>query len=130
MQRGDREAVVYLACPAQTDEGWAYLLSLSMLSQPEFAVESWGAGFCQVPARKLDFDREETSNIFRQTHALGNWVVNLDELLDRRLLRDRNIKVIRYKQTATQGRNLVISSTASDALLRATIYNKLQTLTP
>jgi S-DNA-T family DNA segregation ATPase FtsK/SpoIIIE len=34
-----------------------------------------------VPARKLNFDKEETSHIFRQTHALGNWVVNLDELL-------------------------------------------------
>ena len=24
MQRGDRESVVYLPCPAQTEEGWRY----------------------------------------------------------------------------------------------------------
>ena len=130
MQRGDRESVVYLACPAQTDESWSYLLAISMLCQPDFALESWQAGFCQVPARKLNFDKEETNRVFQQTHNLGNWVVNFDELLDRRLLRDRNIKVIRYKQSATQGRNLVISSKASDELLRATIHCKLQGLLP
>ena len=26
MQRGDRESVVYLACPAQTEVGWRYYL--------------------------------------------------------------------------------------------------------
>jgi S-DNA-T family DNA segregation ATPase FtsK/SpoIIIE len=130
MQRGDRESVVYLACPAQTDEGWRYYLALTLLCEPEFALESWKAGQCQLPARRLNFDKAETNHVFRQTHALGNWVVNLDELLDRRLLRDRNIKVIRYRQTATQGRALIISSNASDALLRATIQNKLHPLLP
>ena len=130
MQRGDRESVVYLTCPAQTEEGWSHLLAVSVLCDPEVALEAWNSGYCRLPARKLNFDKEETSQIFQQTHALGNWVVNLDELLDRRLLKDRNIRIIRYKQTATQGRNLIISSTASDALLRATIHNKLRELVP
>lgn len=130
MQRGDRESVVYLTCPAQTAEGWSYLLGLSALCHSEYALESWEHGQCQIPARKLNFDHESTSHIFKQTHDLGNWVVNLDELLDRRLLRDRDIKVIRYRQSATRGRNLVISSTASDALLRATLHNKLDALLP
>ena len=130
MQRGDRESVVYLACPAQTEVGWHYYLALTLLCEPDFALESWNAGQCQLPARRLNFDKAETNHVFRQTHALGNWVVNLDELLDRRLLRDRNIKVIRYRQTATQGRALIISSNASDALLRATIQNKLRPLLP
>ncbi|HVS70825.1 MAG TPA: FtsK/SpoIIIE domain-containing protein [Phycisphaerae bacterium] len=130
MQRGDRESVVYLACPAQTEVGWRYYLAAALLCEPEFAIESWNAGFCQLPARRLNFDKAETNHIFRQTHALGNWVVNLDELLDRRLLRDRDIRVIRYRQTTTQGRSLIISSNASDALLRATIQNKLRPLLP
>jgi S-DNA-T family DNA segregation ATPase FtsK/SpoIIIE len=103
---------------------------MALLCEPEFALESWNAGLCQLPARRLNFDKAETNHVFRQTHALGNWVVNLDELLDRRLLRDRNIKVIRYRQSATQGRSLIISSNASDALLRATIQNKLRPLVP
>jgi S-DNA-T family DNA segregation ATPase FtsK/SpoIIIE len=130
MQRGDRESVVYLACPAQTEVGWRYYLAMALLCEPEFAIESWNAGLCQLPARRLNFDKAETNHVFTQTHALGNWVVNLDELLDRRLLRDRNIKVIRYRQTATQGRSLIISSNASDALLRATIQNKLRPFVP
>ena len=48
--------------------------------------------------------------IFRETHDLGNWVVNFDELLDRRQLFNQGVRVIRYKQSATQGRNLIISS--------------------
>lgn len=130
MHRGSRESIVYLACPAQTDIGWKYYLAMALLCEPEFALDSWHDGRSQLPARRLNFDKTETNKIFMQTHALGNWVVNYDELLDRRLLRDRDIKVIRYRQTNTQGRSLIISSRASDTLLNATIQNKLTPFIP
>ena len=57
-----------------------------------------------------------TASIFQEIHNLGNWVVNYDELLDRRQLLNQSVKVIRYKQCATQGRNILISSTASLSL--------------
>ena len=63
-----------------------------------------------LPARKLDFNDPLTASIFKEIHNLGNWVVNYDELLDRRQLLNQNVKVIRYKQCATQGRNILISS--------------------
>ena len=59
-----------------------------------------------------------TSRIFQETHDLGNWVVNFDELLDRRQLLNQDVRVIRYKQSVTQGRNLIISSRAPLGLLR------------
>ena len=130
LRKGDKESVVFLTCPAQTVLGWQYLLAVSIVKAPQFAIASWQSGKCQIPAKQLDFDREETSEIFNQTHALGNWVVNLDDLLDRRLLRHKDVKIIRYKQSASQGRNLIISSRAEDHLLRVTLEKKLGGLVP
>ena len=58
-------------------------------------------------------------------YNLANWVVNYDELLDRRQLQNQNVHIIRYKQSATQGRNLVISSKASSGLLKSMLNNRL-----
>jgi S-DNA-T family DNA segregation ATPase FtsK/SpoIIIE len=82
-----------------------------------------------LPSRQLDFRDLNTSKIFDETHSLGNWVVNLDELLDRRQLMNQDVRVIRYKQSATMGRNLIISSKAPLGLLRTMVRNRLRALT-
>jgi S-DNA-T family DNA segregation ATPase FtsK/SpoIIIE len=69
-----------------------------------------------------------TASIFKEIHNLGNWVVNYDELLDRRQLLNQNVKVIRYKQCATQGRNILISSTAPLSLLRSMVFGRIKDL--
>ncbi len=81
-----------------------------------------------LPARKLDFNDPSTASIFKEIHNLGNWVVNYDELLDRRQLVNQNVKVIRYKQCATQGRNILISSTAPLSLLRSMVLSRIKDL--
>ena len=81
-----------------------------------------------LPARKLDFNDPLTASIFKEIHNLGNWVVNYDELLDRRQLLNQNVKVIRYKQCATQGRNILISSTAPLSLLRSMVFGRVKDL--
>ncbi len=43
-----------------------------------------------MPARQLDFQDPRTAHIFEETHNLGNWVANYDELLDRRQLLNQN----------------------------------------
>ncbi|MHC1763386.1 MAG: FtsK/SpoIIIE domain-containing protein [Verrucomicrobiia bacterium] len=78
--------------------------------------------------RCLDFDQQSVDRIFRETHELATWVVNQDELLDRKLLEARNVKVIRYVQSATHGRNLIISSDARETLLVNTLKEKLKSL--
>lgn len=127
---GDNNSVVYLTCPAQTQNGWDYLNALAVLKDRDYAERVWQTGSCLVPARKLNFDKPETTRIFADTHALGSWVVNFDELLDRRILRHRNVQVIRYRQSSVGGRNLIISSKANDTLLRATLHQKLSSLVP
>jgi DNA segregation ATPase FtsK/SpoIIIE, S-DNA-T family len=127
---GKNSSTLLLTSPAQTSVGWAYLNAIASILDCDYARRAWEDQACLVPAKKLNFDKEETARIFEDTHALGNWVVNFDDLLDRRILRHRDIKVIRYRQSSSSGRNLIISSKAKETLLRATLLQKLSSLLP
>jgi S-DNA-T family DNA segregation ATPase FtsK/SpoIIIE len=94
---GDRTIRLQLTCPAQTETGWAYLYSIAALCA-NGADDAWDVGKCPVLMRSLDFDDQNVDRIFRETHELATWVVNQDELLDRKLLEARHVKVIRYVQ--------------------------------
>ena len=119
------KSVVYLCCPVQTKEGWSFITALTTFIKGDWdGVESKRL----LPARKLDFNDPLTASIFKEIHNLGNWVVNYDELLDRRQLLNQNVKVIRYKQGATQGRNILISSTAPLSLLRSMVFGRVKDL--
>jgi S-DNA-T family DNA segregation ATPase FtsK/SpoIIIE len=121
----DMKSVVYLCCPVQTTAGWSFITALTT-----FLRGDWDGVTSKrlLPARKLDFNDPVTASIFREIHNLGNWVVNYDELLDRRQLLNQSVKVIRYKQGATQGRNILISSTASLSLLRSMVLGRVKDL--
>jgi S-DNA-T family DNA segregation ATPase FtsK/SpoIIIE len=121
----DMKSVAYLCCPVQTQEGWSFITAVTT-----FLKGDWenSAGRRLLPARKLDFNDPLTASIFKEIHNLGNWVVNYDELLDRRQLLNQNVKVIRYKQCATQGRNILISSTAPLNLLRSMVFGRIKAL--
>ena len=123
--RDDMKSVVYLCCPVQTREGWAYLTAIASVLRGD-----WDGDVARrlLPARQLDFRDSVTARIFEETHNLANWVVNYDELLDRRQLLNHHVKVIRYKQSATQGRNLIVSSKAPLGLLRSMVLGRLRAL--
>jgi S-DNA-T family DNA segregation ATPase FtsK/SpoIIIE len=123
----EEKSIVYLCCPAQTNEGWAYLTAIASYFRPDWDADGKGR---YLPARQLDFHDPETSKIFEETHNLGNWVINFDELLDRRQLVNQGVRVIRYKQAATQGRNLLVSSNASLGLLQSMLHNRIRDLIP
>lgn len=127
VSEGDRKVRLQLTCPAQTETGWAYLYSVAALCA-QGADDAWNIGKCPVLMRTLDFDDQSVDRIFRETHELATWVVNQDELLDRKLLEARQVKVIRYVQSATHGRNLIISSSARETLLVNTLKEKLRAL--
>lgn len=121
----DMKSVVYLCCPVQTKEGWLFITALTTFIKGDWdGIEKKRL----LPARKLDFNDPLTASIFREIHNLGNWVVNYDELLDRRQLLNQSVKVIRYKQGATQGRNILISSTAPLSLLRSMVFGRVKDL--
>ena len=121
----DMKSVVYLCCPVQTNEGWSFITALTTFIKDDWdGVESPRL----LPARKLDFNDPLTASIFNEIHSLGTWVVNYDELLDRRQLLNQNVKVIRCKQGGTQGRNILISSTAPLSLLRSMVFVRVKDL--
>lgn len=128
VSEGDRKVRLQLTCPAQTETGWAYLYSFAFLCA-NGADEAWSVGKCPVYMRCLDFDERQVDRIFKDTHDLATWVINQDELLDRKLLEAHpEVRVIRYVQSATHGRNLIISSGARDTLLLNTLKEKLRAL--
>lgn len=121
----DMKSVAYLCCPVRTQEGWSFITALTTFIKGDWdGIQSKRL----LPARKLDFNDPQTSSIFREIHNLGNWVVNYDELLERRQLLNQKVKVIRYKQGVTQGRNILISSTAPLSLLRSMVLSRVQDL--
>jgi S-DNA-T family DNA segregation ATPase FtsK/SpoIIIE len=126
--RFDRDAVLLLACPAQTAAGWNYLDGLAVLADAELALAARKRGFCRVPDRRTVLQSDETRQVLDETHRLGAWVVNFDDLLDRRQFLNSGISVIRYKHAAGTNRSLIISSKASDTLLRATLCGRLRAL--
>jgi len=125
MAPADMKSVVYLTCPVQTRDGWAYLTAVA-----SFLTGQWNApeDTRYIPARQLDFRDPEASRILEETHNLGSWVANHDELLDRRQLSEQGVQIIRYKQTGTTGRSLVISSTAPLGLLKSMVRRRLHDL--
>ncbi|MGO7532760.1 FtsK/SpoIIIE domain-containing protein [Rhizobium leguminosarum] len=126
--KGERDAVVYLTCPAQTEAGWRHLDAVAALSNAEDASNSRLRGQCRIPVRNTDVKSPITHRILQETHELGNWVVNFDDLLDRRQLLNNEIKIIRYKHAADGERSLIVSSKAPDNFLRATLKNRLKLL--
>lgn len=121
----DLKSAVYLCCPVQSREGWAFLSAATTFLKGDFREDGDRR---LLPTRQLDFHDPRTARIFAETHDLGAWVVNHDELLDRRQLQNQKVRVIRYKQSATQGRNVVISSLALLGLLRAMVRTRLNGL--
>ena len=123
--RFDRDAVLHLTCPAQTPSGWSYLDGIAVLEDADLALAARKRDHCRVPDRRTMLQSDLTRQVLDETHNLGAWVVNFDDLLDRRQLLNSGISVIRYKHAAGSNRSLIISSTASDSLLRATLCNRI-----
>jgi len=121
----DMKSVVYLTSPAQCEEGWKYITAITTFLKGDWDNNSQKR---LLPSRQLDFNDKKTASIFKEIHQLGSWVVNYDELLDKRQLLNQKVHVIRYKQTTTQGRNLLISSTASLGLLKSMIISRISDL--
>lgn len=123
--RDDMKSVVYLCCPVQSREGWAYMTSIATVLKGD-----WDGNTARklLPARQLDFLKKDMVSIFEETHVLGNWVINYDDLLDRRQVENQDARVIRYKQPKTQGRNIVISSKTDLSFLENMLVHRLNEL--
>ncbi|MEI7899383.1 MAG: FtsK/SpoIIIE domain-containing protein [bacterium] len=129
MRCGAISAAVYLTSPTGPESAWLYLKAIAHAREPEKA-RGVPDGQCLIPTRSLGLHEESIAQLIDKMHSLGNWVVNFDELLHRKLLENQGIKIIRYKRTSTQGRHLIISSKAKDSMLRNALQQLASKLLP
>jgi S-DNA-T family DNA segregation ATPase FtsK/SpoIIIE len=126
---GDNSSNILLCCPNQTEAGWHYIKVMTSATSEANQLDQ-AENDVLIPAKSLDIDKAGVKKVISESHKLGVWVVSQDEMLDRRLLEERGVKVIRYVQSVARGRNLLISSKADDALLRVTLEGRLQSILP
>lgn len=115
------KATSYLACPAQPGCGWSFINAVAAVIQRE----SIALGEHRLPARQISFQDDELSSALDEVHKLAEWVVNYDDLLDRRQLKAQGIRVIRYKREHTHGRTLIVSSTTDLRVLNVLVQRRL-----
>jgi len=64
----------------------------------------------------------------KEIHTLSNWIVNIDSIIDKTLLKELKANVIKYKKDKKTNKNIIISSKANRTILIERIDNKLREL--
>ncbi len=116
------KATSYLACPRQPRCGWSYANAAAAVILGETIPQ----GEYRLPARRISFQDDSLQSVLDEVHKLAEWVVNYDDLLDRRQLHAQNIRVIRYRRERTHGRNLIVSSTTELRVLKVLVQRRLK----
>ncbi|MGB6221033.1 FtsK/SpoIIIE domain-containing protein [Haloferula sp.] len=129
-EEGNHNSSLLLCCPNQTEAGWLYIKTITTPINGGDQSLHWPHRKVLLPAKYLDIDEGAVREIVEDSHQLGVWVVSQDEMLDRRLLEEKQVKVIRYIQSVCRGRNLIVSSKANDTLLRVTLNQRLLSILP
>ena len=121
----DTATAVYLASPAQPRAGQTYLNAIHRFLEGDNALLE-----DVIPAREVNFQDGEIGRVFEEIHRIGEWVVNFDELVDRRLLSNNGVRVIRHIHDRHVDRNIVVSTTSEARLLRVLLHKRLERIAP
>ena len=121
----DTATAVYLASPSQPREGQTYLNSIQWFLDGDNSLPG-----DVIPAREVNFRDGAIGDVFSQTHRIGEWVVNFDQLVDRRLLANNGVHVIRHIHDRVVDRNIIVSTTSKPRLLRALLRERLDRVDP
>lgn len=121
----DTSAAVYLACPSQPQACQSYLNLVHGYLDGDNALNE-----DVIPAREVTFRDGNIAEVLRQTHKLGEWVVNFDELVDRRILSNNGVSVIRHIHDRRYDRNVVVSTTSNPMLLKVLLKERVDKLDP
>ncbi len=76
----------------------------------------------------LSVSRDKEFENLEKIHTKSDWVVNLDEVADRKIIEDYGANVIKYKKNKFLNKNLIISSKANTKLLENNLKRKLKEL--
>ena len=84
--KDDLRSTTYLTCPLQPPVGWAYLRAVQQI------LTGNNNSHHALPARRVSFQNNKIREVFDEVHRLGQWVVNYDELLTKRQLRNLGVQ--------------------------------------
>jgi len=118
------KSTTFLTCPRQTASGWAYVEAVASVDRQSDAP----AGSYFLPVRRISLQSEALKATMEDAHALAEWVATYDELLDKRQLQANGVTVVRYRRAATNGRNMIVSSTSELRLLGVLVKRRLAEL--
>lgn len=111
----------YLVSPAKSELTSAFynLLYLTMSTHRDDYTD-------KVPTLKVDRQHKSLHSDLEAIHKRTDWVVNLDALLDKKILEEFGANVIKYRKARHINRNLVISSKANTILLENHLVKKFK----
>lgn len=111
----------YLVSPAKSELTSAFynLLYLTMSTHRDDYTN-------KVPTLKVDRQHKSLHSDLEAIHKRTDWVVNLDALLDKKILEEFGANVIKYRKARNINRNLVISSKANTILLENHLIKKFK----
>ena len=121
----DQTSTVYLTSPIQPVPAQAYLNAIHIY----LAGENARSGDV-IPAREISFQNNDVATLIAHSHSMGEWVVNYDEMVDRRLLINSDISVIRHIHDRSAGRNIVVSTTSEPRILYHLIRERISQIDP
>lgn len=121
---GELKSTSFLTCPWQTATGWSYLAAVAALAKKD-AINKEDR---LLPARQISLQHQRLAEIMDDAHQQAEWVATYDELLDKKQLQNQDITVVRYRRNSTNGRNMIVSSTADLRLLNGLTYRRLEAL--
>lgn len=111
----------YLVSPAKSEltSSFYNLLYLTMSTHKDDYRD-------KIPTLSVDRHHTTLHNDLEAIHKRTDWVVNLDSLLDKKILEEFGANVIKYRKARHINRNLVVSSKANTILLESHLSKKFQ----
>lgn len=113
----------YLVSPSKTDltSSFYNLLYLTMSTHKDDYKD-------KIPTLIVDHNHKSLHLDLEEIHQRTDWVINLDSLLDKKILEEFGANVIKYRKARHLNRNLVISSKANTILLKKHLQRKFNDL--
>ncbi len=111
----------YLTAPANSEMTSSFynLLYLTMSTHKEDYKD-------KIPTLSVDRKHTTLRDNLDAIHKRTDWVVNLDSLLDKKILEEFGANVIKYRKARHINRNLVVSSKANTILLESHLRKKFR----
>lgn len=111
----------YLVSPAKNDltSSFYNLLYLTMSTHRDDYKD-------KIPTLNVDRSHKDLRTDLEAIHKRTDWVINLDALLDKKILEEFGANVIKYRKARHINRNLVVSSKANTILLESHLIKKFK----